>query len=492
MALAALGWSAVENGLAQNAGDAAPALSALSDPGPATMLFFDDECLYAREKIARKLGQPRRVGAYHETAGNCTWGYPSVFRDAASGRWRMIYQAGIKKANRGGGVVLLAESDDGLQWVRRDTTKDYVIPDRVAPHQIFLSQPINLLSNVFEDLRAAPAVRYKMLTTTPARLWTSPDLVHWTLQEGKNWQAEAPDPPSFVFWNALRRSYQITTRPDHTDRRICLIETEDWETFTAPELVMQADADDPPLAQLYGMQVLPYEGYFIGALWMYHSGSARPTMAPHRYSGGRQDTWLTYSLNGTHWQRCRHEALFANGPAGAPDAGCLQVSSIVPLDDRTLRCYASSSTLEHGLCPPEDGYITAYDLRRDGFVCLEAGEETGLVGTRALYWRGGEVVLNIDASAGAARVRLLTPEGHSITGYAFDDCLPLTGDEVAWTPRWKNGKTLSALAGTMLRCDIELRQARLYALRGDFVLSRLVDVRKFQKEKVIPSRRPGF
>lgn len=45
-----------------------------------TMLFFDDEPLFARDHVERRLGQPKRVGAYHETVGNCTWGYPAVFR----------------------------------------------------------------------------------------------------------------------------------------------------------------------------------------------------------------------------------------------------------------------------------------------------------------------------------------------------------------------------------------------------------------------------
>ena len=261
------------------------------------------------------------------------------------------------------------------------------------------------LSSAFEDERAPGSERFKALTVArdgTASLWTSADLVHWVRNPRGVWQVNAPDPPTFVFWNSQSDSYNLTTRPESGDRRICLMRTENWRTFSRPELVLQADADDPALVQLYGMSVIPYEGRYVGFLWLYGAGAASGVTAPHRYLGGRVETGLTYSLNGRAWQRCLHQPLFRNGSAGSPDAGCLEVSSAILLADGTVRCYASCSTREHGQCPPEDGYVVVYDLRRDGFVDLkEAGSESGgWSEPSALYWSGGEAKLNANAAGG--------------------------------------------------------------------------------------------
>ena len=238
---------------------------------------------------------------------------------------------------------------------------------------------------------------------------------------------------------------------------------------------------------------MPYAGYYLGFLWLYRAGDAKTDRnAPHRYLGGRVETCLAYSLNGRAWQRCFHLPLFPNGAPGNPDAGCLEVSNAVQLPDGTIRCYASCSINEHGNCPLEDGYVAVYDLRRDGFVYLEAGSDTGLVGTRALYWRGGEASLNVNATGGEVRVRIVTAHNEPVPGYGFDDCTAIAGDQTVWSPRWGNGRTMNALAGRMVRMDIQMRNAKLYAFRGNFVLSRAHEVHQFERRAIRPHLVPGF
>jgi hypothetical protein len=456
-----------------------------------TLLFFDDEPLYARQNLTRRLGTPRRIGSYHEPLGNCTWGRPAVFRTAEG--WRMIYQAGIGKPNRGGGVVLLAASDDGLDWRPSDTRKEAAIRDRVAPHQI-LPDAGNYCTAI-EDPRAPRTERFKLLLSDERKetsIWDSPDLVRWERRPNASWHPNPPDPPAFVFWNEVAGKYMITTRPEWPDRRLCLVESSDWAKFSEPRLILHADADDRAMAQHYGLYVHPYEGYYVGLLWVFYAGEARRAASPHWYRGGRVETYLAYSLNGTHWQRCFHEPLFRNGESGAPDAGCLQVSNLSSLPDGSLRAYGACSASQHGICPPDDGHIVMYELRRDGFVGLEAGAATGFLSTRALFWRGGEPTLNLDAGRGRARVRVVQARGQPLAGYSFEDCEALERDATEWTPRWRDGKTLSALANRMIRLEIELNNATLFGLRGDFVLVRLGGLERWEKENVAPIARPGF
>jgi hypothetical protein len=471
-------------------------------PGTATMLFFDDEPLYSRDHVIRQLGIPQRVGAYHEPGRNFAFSYPGVFR-LADGSWRMVYQTGAKGMPSDQGLVLLAESRDGLDWKPCDTRDQLDLPDRAAPHQIIPHLDGLEMSGTFEDLNAGPAARYKLLAIgadaahsgRQSLFWTSPDLVHWTRQSQVVWQVQpwVPDPPVFAYWDPVHQSYALTIRPEDGDRRIGLSETRDWKSFSRRELALETDADDPALAQLYGMSVVPYEGYFVGLLWLYYAGDASSVNgAPHRYLGGRTETYLAYSLNGRVWQRCFHRPLFPNGGPGAPDAGCLRVSSVVPLSDGTLRCYACASELGHAMRSPDDGFVTIYNLRRDGWVCLEAGSEPGLVGTRALYWRGGDASLNVDATGGEVRVRVVTARNESLAGYGFADCAGFSGDRTDWTPRWAGGRSLADLAGRMVRIEIQMSRAKLYALRGDFIIARAQEVNRFERNGVVPTPEAGL
>lgn len=457
-----------------------------------TTLFFDDEALYARTGLVRRLGRPRRLGAYHEAAGNCTWGRPCVFR--VEGGWRVVYQAGVIRPNSGGGVILMAESEDGINWQPLDTTGLLSIAGRRTPHQL-LPETAGNFGCVLEDRHAPAATRYKMLTTrdrVTTMLWTSPDLLQWRREEGVQWHPDPPDPPVLGFWNAVRKCHVLTTRPEWLDRRVCLIETSDWRHFAEPQLALQADGEDAPLAQHYGLYVLPYEGYYVGILWIYHAGEAEIADAPRRFRGGRVEGQLVYSLNGSNWQRCLHAPLFANGSPGEPDAGCLQIASSATLPDGTLRFYGACSRSQHGICPQDDGFLVSYELRRDGFVCLHAGAETGRLSTRALYWRGGEVQLNVDALGGQARVQVIGARGDSLKGYSYDDCVPLSKDDTAWTPLWKDGRTMAGLAGRMVRVEVELRSARLFALRGDYVPTGVRGLRRWESEGVPPLPRIGL
>lgn len=306
------------------------------------------------------------------------------------------------------------------------------------------------------------------------------------------WQPEAPDPPTFVHWNALRESYVFTSRPRYSDRRIWWFETTDWRTYSAPLLSLHADALDVPLTQIYGMPVFPYEGLYIAFPWLFHCAKNERKHYPYHYLGGHVDAQLAYSLNGLHWTRAIREPFLPNGEPGMPDSGNVQPSCMVTLDDTSLRIYADGSAHEHGHCPPEDGYLMAYALRRDGFICLESTGGPGMIGTRALYWQKGDVSLNVQAPAGWVRVQVTNRKGDPLEGYSLEESVVFQGDDTNWVPEWKDGRRVAALAGKMLRIEVHLDNARLYALRGDYTLCQLDAVRAFEQRGVVPVARPGF
>jgi hypothetical protein len=463
---------------------------------PTTLLFFDDQRLNRLDGVTRHVGRPKRIDElrFQDPKAHVAWGYPSVFFDAASGKWRMTYNSFSAH------VALLAESEDGLHWKPRDTTAELTLPDRTLPNQIFPSKGFGELATTYIDDRAAPEERLKALVVyhprknhLGSRLLVSGDGLRWKEKEGVEWQTPGADPGSFVFWNDVRKSYTFTSRPDWTDRRIALHETTDWQKFSKMELAIQSDALDSPLTEPYGMPVIPYHGYYVGLLWLFHTSPLVERHSPHKFFDGKVDCQLAYSLNGWHWQRGLRDAFIPNGAPGEPDCGCVYPSSWTFEADGSLRIYASATTEEHGYQGPNSSCIVAYRLRRDGFTFLQAGEQPGFVGTRALYWRGGEVELNARAGAGGSvRVQITDKAGKPLAGFKFADCIPLEGDQTAWTPRWRSGNTLAQQTQGAVRIEAELRSAQLYSMRGDFVAMTGGETYRLLDDKQAPQVRPGF
>ena len=445
-----------------------------------------------REKLVRRVVAPTRIATYQDPVGNALYGYPGVFRDPESAAWRMVYQTVRVK-----GKFRLAESIDGLNWRPRATTGEIDLSERHAPNQI-LADDVGNLGGVYWDRTAPAEERVKLLATRcgkaegPHRssLWTSADGLRWTTAAEVRWQVRPSDPPSFPFYCSVRGSHVITSRPGFTDRRITVSETRDWKQFSAPELALQTDALDDPIAQLYGMYVLPYAGIYVGILWIFHASWRERRLWPHLILG-KTDCQLAYSINGWHWQRTLRAPFLANGEPGEPDSGLLQVSSAVVEADGSVLLYACTSAHEHSRVIDGDGYVCVYRMRRDGFICLESGGGAGFLGTRALYWQGGDLEINVSCPSGSIRVQVTDPQGKALPGFAFADCNPFSDDSTAWSPTWGSGKAMPSLQGQMVRLEVELENGRLFAIRGRFTLCRLHDVWELEKG-VRPEVRPGF
>ena len=72
----------------------------------------------------------------------------------------------------------------------------------------------------------------------------------------------------------------------------------------------------------------------------------------------------------------------------------------------------------------------------------------GFLATRPLFLRSASVRLNVQA-AHEVRVQVTDPAGRSIPGYTFADAEPLRGNELFWSPRWRD-RGLDRLAGQVV------------------------------------------
>ncbi|HEY8742258.1 MAG TPA: hypothetical protein VIU62_04120, partial [Chloroflexota bacterium] len=466
------------------------------------LLFFDDWPLHRRQHLSRHVGRPRLVpeGTLEDPFVDPGWGYPTVFQEPETGRWRCVYQGNV-----GPGpdtrVPVVAESDDAIHWRIPDLSATVPLARRLTPHQLFGVERFLQWSGAYADPQAVGTDTWlKGLViergaggAPPALLVTSPDGLHWRSAAADPWHPTGADPITAAFWNPYRQSHVLTMRPAHNDRRIALSETRDWQSFTPLELALQADALDTPCAEIYGMPVIPYAGMFVGLLWLYHPSTVID--GPNQYYLGKIDCQLAYSHNGWHFQRSLREPFLANSEPGTHGAGCLYPMSVVAVGDE-LRVYSSATKAEHGEVRRNPanpwGAILLHTLRKDGFVYLEADGGPGELVTRTLLWHGGESQFNVAAPQGEMRVQVLDINGAPLAGYGYDDCVPLRGDAMDWTPQWREGRMMAALGERIVRLAVRLSNGRLYAIRGRFDLMMAGEARLFTERGVRPTTRPGY
>ena len=440
--------------------------------------FFDDHFLAVRRDMTRRVGQPRRVGEYRDPypdTVDLVSCYPHAFIDPETGRWRMLYNSYFPDGAPHQNLLLVAESDDGIKWEPYDTTSLIELADRILPHQVLPAKGYRE-AVTFRDEHAPAGKRLKALVRQAGEslVYTSADGIVWQREEGLNWIEGDVDLPAAVFWNAERESYVITCRPRMADRRVAVIETRDWKTYSKPEVALQPDALDTPLAEFYGMPVVRVGDAYVGLLWIYHTDGEQlisnheeaAHQSANKYLDGKVDCQIAYGFNGWHFQRTLRTAFAGGTELDAGDSGVANPYSVVDLGDHML-IFASNSRTEHGRRPVGSSSIGIYRLRRDGFAYLESSGY-GSVTTRALTI-GETLEINVECPWGEARAELIGPFGEVIEGFAAQDCVPFTGDATNWSPTWRGGN-VAVLVGRSVRLRISLRHGRLYAVHGDFTV----------------------
>ena len=468
----------------------------------ATMLFFDDWCLESHRNVVRKLGKPTWLPEA-TLEGDLTKGianFPLVYRDSESNRWRAIYQGVVGATEELSAtptdvpVLLMAESDDGLHWTKPDLRQALGGPGMLVPNQVLKHDDIYDRGPVYFDPQTTdPEQRLKAVCVyerqTPGgdrvfrqRMAYSADGLHWTVEDRvwNNWHCS--DGPYPIFWNAQRGVYTIMTRPQQAERRIVRIDTTDFHTFDGPYRVLSPDPLDLPLTQFYGMPVFPYEGMFVGLLWMLQGDPYEVKLLKRN---GPIEAHLTYSCDGMAFNRTFREPFIPRNPRGEEGGGCIYPTSMLAADDGSLRFYSGSSRGEHYRHLDErHAALLVHTLRRDGFVYLESYSCTGSVMTRCLHLDEPlDLSLNVRAPYGGVRVQLSDRFGRALPGYSFDECVRFRGDQDAWRPRWNSASVRASLSGDVGRIEVELTDAELYAIRGNFEWMRIPEVRNFRADE---------
>ncbi len=283
------------------------------------------------------------------------------------------------------------------------------------------------------------------------------------------------------------RSVYLSVSPDFeswTDPRDCLIfhaDQQDQE-LGAARVRMQVESrdlrkpvyHDPEayLTDIYNLPVFRYEGLYVGMPTVFnHSGNTEYN------SDGFSMVELAVSRDLIHWERVGKREKFiplseVDGGKNYDVAQLLAGNQPIVKDGEIWFYYTGLKWRNH----PSDrkaekqgplldvGAICLAKLRLDGFVSLDAGEETGYAVTRPFLLEGTGLHANLQAPRGELRVELLDHQTQKpLPGYSLRESEPITGDGLDLRLRWKSGPDLSSLVGRTVRLRFVLKNASLYS-----------------------------
>lgn len=443
-----------------------------------TQLFFDDQFLLGREHLTRVYAQPELIGEYKDPMFSTDFPALSAF-ETADGKIRILYHG---RRDDGGEGTFLAVSGDGVHFEPESTVSSLDLPGRIAPHQVLVTVPGQEVAAIVEDPFCDASERYKLLFTAENKeefrmdgfVYVSPDLVHFRRIEGDAWNGGA-EPVTSAFWNSVRNCFTVIRRPGWGDRRVGCTDTMDFRTFTPFELCVQEDCFDQPLDEVYGMNVLPYAGMFIGFPFLYTDNKSDHFV---KFKGGNIYPQLAYSFDGHHFQRSLRSS-YLKEYVGQPSMFWL--SGLLPRKNGETLMYVTKAGGEHGtgFWHSTGGVISIYRARKDGFIALQTDDgEEGLLTTREYIWNGGEVSINLSASH--ATCAIYDESQSPVEGFGHGDCEPFRGDSTAWQPRFRGG-SMNCLIGKTVSIEIRFTDGRLYSVSGDMQPMSYQQARRYRK-----------
>jgi hypothetical protein len=468
-----------------------------------SLFILEDSTTFIRGDVKRTLNPPSAARAEPVIKQDHPWekgnvsNYGTVLFDPGMKKFRYWYLA--KPGNTGdadmirmGGrempsnrsLVCYAESDDGIRWIKPPLNQ--VDFEGSKENNILAIGDRNPegVGVLLDEAEADPANRYKALYWEHGSggvhkredglvLWadgetdgmwvsTSPDGIKWTNHPGN---------PVFKCWSDTSHSL---VRDPATKRYVgygrfgfgrvmARSDSADFFAWSRPELTIEPDdaelAGAYPDTQFYGMSVALYEDTYLGGLWIYRPGS-----------DGAIDTQLAASHDGLRWERVGgRAALLSLDKLGRPLDGMIRNSpNWITVGDKVYIYYGLVSGPHVGPKHPRDSIkrekpfcICLATMRRDGFVSLDAGGETGKVMTKPFWVDGKELHVNVDvAPGGEASIVLCSQTPDPIASIGRSEAI--TGNHPDYVVRWPE-VDWTKQAGEKRRLLFTLRNAKLYS-----------------------------
>ncbi len=223
------------------------------------------------------------------------------------------------------------------------------------------------------------------------------------------------------------------------------------------QLILRADKQDPPTANIQFMHVIQHGGYYLGFITMHDEA-------------GHFRTQQTWSGDGLHWNRPWREPWLDIGTGDAFDRSMI-TGPVDPIfwEKEMWFAYGGFPIRHDTQATDWISAIGIATLRMDGFAAWEAGAESGELVTQPFQCNGDRLFINADARNGSITIEVLDEKGKPIKGFEPKNCEEITTDTLAkegngWV-QWKKEKDLRRLKGKQVRLRFTLKNAKLYSFR---------------------------
>jgi len=454
-----------------------------------TELFLDDEAISIARNIARRLEIPRRHPQNPLLVGQHPWEnswitlYGSVLRDESDVGFRMWYMA-LSGGSRADQTMCYAESDDGVEW-RRPMSAISPYPE-CEKTNILLGPQVNIHGPcvlrhpdpderrnrylVFYDSysRYRPEEPIVQNTARWTYTATSPDGIHWQPRQGRPALAGKSDTGQSVVWDGNRFIAYMRGVLDDNGTRIRYVRAATSTDFHHWEDEVELLRSPDPREQYHQFSVTHCDDLFVGLLSTFHITDIYATKEYPIFEEGTCDARLMVSRDGFRWQQVADGSpILPLGSAGEWDSRWITTASqLLFHDDQIWIYYAGTGrTRAQG----HDCKIGLAQLPRDRFVALtpKDPQREAVVELKPRHCDPEDLLLNVDAEGGEARVELCSFAGTPLPGFTRDDCLPICSNELDHAVRWQDLGLAEAVAqhGPSLRFRLFMRRARLHALR---------------------------
>ena len=386
------------------------------------------------------------------------------------------------------------ESKDGLHWTKPNVGGD--IEYRGSTDNNFVSVIMGGKRHraeciVRDNTDPDPNRRYKTLTpnvfnTGRGGYAVSPDGIHWT--EISSPGINSADEWNLTFDEQEHLFLQYIKRGSKYGRAIWLATSKDFETWTDPELIFEADdldqelgkqrikawladssyrkiyANDPKIynVDVYHMCPFRYESVYLGMPSMYHA------TGKVRFPGntdGFDIVELASSRNLKNWKRLGDRKAFIH-PSKVSN-GAWDLKQIMPPAGAVVRgeelwfYYSGIKIRGDHLVDGVKKFkswaaICLATLRRDGFISLDAADTEGIVQTKLFTVPGGRLHVNADVADGELVVETLSSDGK----VAWRST-PINGDRSREEVRFDEGD--NTLNGKMVSLRFRLTNGKIYS-----------------------------
>lgn len=399
--------------------------------------------------------------------------YSSMVYDNERKKYLCFYQV----HGRFGSYLCLAESGDGINWIKPELNQVWFngssdnnilrFPKYPALSIDFGCVVPNYLKNIDAEIVCSN------FSTFDDKLYFQGITVAFS-KDGINWDFHFPpvlpyDGDAHCFmWDPVEEIYLITTRSYQQynvykrfgmkrKRHIAISKSKDLIHWTPMTTILEPDEKDPENREFYKMYILPYGHGYIGFLQIF---DVDPSL-----SKGPCEVQLVFSRDLLNWDRVGDRKPFIpRGEKDQWDSGMTLMTISPVIEGDFLRFWYGGKKGEHWI--GSIGGIGTGIIRKDGFISYKT-EEEGYILTCPLHISGiPEIFLNLKAPKGEVRVEILEND-KVLPGCEKENCISISGDHILAPVRFK--KPLLRFGG-VVRLKFYLKNAEIFSFKGNFKL----------------------